>query len=65
MNCGLSESDTRRIIRYAMTQKIFRESRKGVVAHTAASKLLAENSTLSEFVGMSLEDMWLPAPQVQ
>ncbi|KAL9119135.1 MAG: hypothetical protein Q9187_004309 [Circinaria calcarea] len=40
--CGLSEPDTRRFLRHAMTKHIFHEPRKGIVAHTALSRLLAE-----------------------
>ncbi|KAL9123433.1 MAG: hypothetical protein Q9187_000003 [Circinaria calcarea] len=61
--CGLSEPDTRRILRSAMTHHIFRESRKGIVAHTTASKMLAVNPSMRGWVGMVLEDMWPSAAQ--
>ena len=41
-----------------MTYRIFCEPRQGVVAHTAASKLLAENELTREWVGMVSEEMW-------
>lgn len=56
--CGLSESNLRRIVRAAMTQHIFRESRKGVVAHTSASKFFANNRIMRQWVGMVTEEMW-------
>lgn len=39
---GLTEQDTRRLVRIAMTHHIFIEPRKGFVAHIAISKAIAE-----------------------
>jgi hypothetical protein len=58
--CGLPEHDTRRIIRHAITQRIFSEPRKGFVTHTAASQLLAEDTGMSDWVAVQCEEM-LPA----
>ena len=55
---GICASHVRRILRHAMTYRIFCEPRKGVVAHTAASKLLAEDHLMHEWVGMVSEEMW-------
>ena len=49
---GLSENDVRRLVRNAMTYRIFQEPRKGVVGHTAASKFFAMNPKLQQWVGM-------------
>ncbi|KAL8728737.1 MAG: hypothetical protein Q9166_005224 [cf. Caloplaca sp. 2 TL-2023] len=49
--CGLNVQDLRRIVRYAMTDNIFCEPRPGHIAHTAASRLLAQNSLVNDFVG--------------
>lgn len=62
--CGLDESELRRILRFAMTRHIFKESREGVVAHTAASKALAELPIMRDAVGMICEDMWPSATRV-
>ena len=61
---GVREPQVRRILRHAMTYHIFCEPRPGVVAHTAASKLLAENAAMREWVGMVSEEMWPAATQV-
>ena len=61
--CNLDESITRRLLRYAMTQRIFHEPRKNVVAHTAASKLLAEDQVFSDWVGVSTDELWQAAAQ--
>ncbi|MCJ1463377.1 hypothetical protein MMC07_001984 [Pseudocyphellaria aurata] len=55
---GLKESDLRRILRHSMTNHIFREPRKGIVAHTAASKLLADSPNLRDELGVVTEELW-------
>ena len=61
--CGVNEVDLRRLLRHAMTKHIFREPRKGVVAHTAASRLLAEDSQLHDWVAVSTNELWQSASQ--
>ncbi|KAH8676553.1 putative O-methyltransferase [Tricladium varicosporioides] len=56
--CNLSESDTRRILRFAMTDHIFTEPSPGVVKHTAASKALAQVPLMNQWLGMVSEEMW-------
>lgn len=62
--CGLGEPNLRRVMRYAMTRHVSKESRKGVVAHTATSKALAQIPMLQEYVGMVCEEMWPAAARV-
>ncbi|ESZ96863.1 hypothetical protein SBOR_2728 [Sclerotinia borealis F-4128] len=59
--CGLDLIDTRRILRHAMTNHIFQEIRPGSVTHTAASKLLATNSLVEDFVGIASEERFQAA----
>ena len=61
--CGLNESDLRRLLRHATTKHIFIEPRKGYVGHTAASKLLAEDQQMSDWVGASTGELWQAASQ--
>ncbi|KAI6775361.1 hypothetical protein HG530_002119 [Fusarium avenaceum] len=49
-----------RILRHAITNKIFQEPMPGFIAHTAASKVLAQDSNLQAWVGLNGED-FLPA----
>ena len=49
--CGLNVEDLSRILRYAMTDHIFCEPRAGTVAHTATSRVLAENRLMRDYVG--------------
>lgn len=62
--CGLSEPEVRRIVRYAMTKHIFKETSPGIVAHTAASQALAEVPNMRDWVGMVCEEMWPSAARV-
>ncbi|CAO1605807.1 hypothetical protein XANCAGTX0491_009313 [Xanthoria calcicola] len=62
---GLPESYVRRILRHAMTYRVFREPMKGVVAHTAASRYLAENTLIRQWIGMVSEEMWPAAVKVR
>lgn len=64
-SCGLNVIDTRRILRHAMTNHIFCEPRPGIVAHTAASRLLAENVLIRDFVGIGTEERFITAANVR
>lgn len=63
--CDLNVLDVRRILRHAMSNHIFKEPRKGVVAHTAVSKILAQDPQMQAWTGVCVEDMWPSAAQVQ
>lgn len=41
-----------------MTNRIFKEVSPGVVAHTAASKALANDDLLQDWVGFCVQDLW-------
>lgn len=62
---GLNVQVVRRILRHAIAYHIFREPRKGFVAHTAASKLLATDPLLNDCVGFITEEMWPSATKVK
>ncbi|KAI9729773.1 MAG: hypothetical protein M1818_008387 [Claussenomyces sp. TS43310] len=62
--CEVPESDVRRILRHAMTYYVFREPSKGVVAHTAASKALAQFPLFDQFVGFLSGEMWTSATRL-
>lgn len=48
--CGLNVKDLQRILRYSMTSFIFCEPRPGVVRHTAASQMLAQDNLFRDFI---------------
>ncbi|KAL2062467.1 hypothetical protein VTL71DRAFT_6733 [Oculimacula yallundae] len=60
---GLDELNVRRFLRHAMTNRIFKEVSPGVVAHTAASRVLAEDKMMDSWIGFCVEDMWPAASQ--
>ncbi|KAI0379112.1 S-adenosyl-L-methionine-dependent methyltransferase [Hypomontagnella monticulosa] len=47
-----------RLLRHAMTRNLFQEPRPGHIAHTAASRLLAEDEALQAWVGFNTEDIY-------
>jgi hypothetical protein len=55
---GLNELNTRRFLRHAMTNRIFKEVEPGVVAHTAISKVLAEDPAMDSWVGFCTEEVF-------
>jgi len=62
--CKVNVIDLRRLIRYAMTNHIFREE-DGLVAHTAASRLLTENKLINDVVGVATEELFPGAVKVR
>lgn len=54
----------RRLIRHAITNRIFCEPTKGQVAHTRTSRLLLEDEPLINWVGFMCNDLWLPIANV-
>ncbi|KAL1870013.1 hypothetical protein VTK73DRAFT_2822 [Phialemonium thermophilum] len=47
-----------RLLRLAITNKLFAEPSPGVIAHTAASRALAEDEDLQAWVGFNTEDIF-------
>ncbi|KAL7949491.1 S-adenosyl-L-methionine-dependent methyltransferase [Trichoderma barbatum] len=66
MNNGLNISmlDLRRLIRHAMTNRIFTEPEKGFVAHSRTSQLIREDAPLRNWVGFMCNDLWMPVANV-
>lgn len=54
--CDLSISVTRRLVRYLATCRVLCEVDQHHVAHTAASRALAENSDMNAWAGMMTEE---------
>jgi hypothetical protein len=57
----VDEVNIRRIIRHAMTNRIFRESRDGYVAHTAISRILLEDANMADWVGVCSAEFFVAA----
>ncbi|KAF6229075.1 hypothetical protein HO133_007189 [Letharia lupina] len=57
-SCGLTESDTRQLLRHAMTNYIFQEPEKGYVSHTASSVALVDVPMMGRYVEMVSSELW-------
>lgn len=55
---GFPEYRVHRILRHAMTSRIFRESRPGYVAHTGPSAAFLKNPVLNDWVSFNLDEVW-------
>ncbi|PNY25089.1 Sterigmatocystin 8-O-methyltransferase [Tolypocladium capitatum] len=53
-----------RILRHAMTNRVFYEPSPGLIAHTAGSRLLAQDGALQDWVGVNGEDFFPAAAHV-
>ncbi|KAI9685605.1 MAG: hypothetical protein M1822_004463 [Bathelium mastoideum] len=56
--CGLKEVDARRVLRYAMTNRIFSEPTPGQVAHTPISRRLAQDPLVRSMVSMVVDEQY-------
>lgn len=57
---GVDESDDRQVLCMAVAQNIFSEPRPGFISRTTVSRLLVEDSLLSDLVACSIDDLWQP-----
>lgn len=55
---GVDIVNVKRIMRHAMTNRIFCEPREGFVAHTAASRVLLDDPTMKDWVGLCTSDFF-------
>lgn len=53
-----NEKDVTRFLRLAASQHVFKEVRKGFVAHTAASKMLLNNPQLEAWIMNNAQEIW-------
>ncbi|KAL8911651.1 MAG: hypothetical protein Q9171_003211 [Xanthocarpia ochracea] len=54
----------RRILRHAISYRIFCEPYKGFIAHNSVSQYLAENYHIRQWIGMVSEEMWPAATKL-
>lgn len=53
---GVDEDHSKRMLRHAMTNRLFCEPEPGKVAHTASSALLVRSQALNDWVGYTTEE---------
>ncbi|KAL8926659.1 MAG: hypothetical protein Q9208_002733 [Pyrenodesmia sp. 3 TL-2023] len=57
--CGVDEDRTRRVLRLAMTNGLFKETNPGSVSHTGMSALMAQNTmSVKAVVGHVIDDIY-------
>ncbi|KAL4780293.1 S-adenosyl-L-methionine-dependent methyltransferase [Aspergillus varians] len=61
---GVNEDILKRMLRHAMTSRIFQEPETGMVAHTAASALLVRSQALNDWVGYTTEETYPASAKV-
>jgi hypothetical protein len=61
---GIDRAALTSILRLAIAHRIFKESRPGVIVHSAASRQIAEDSRVASWVGANVDDMWPAAEKV-
>ncbi|PFH54940.1 hypothetical protein XA68_11558 [Ophiocordyceps unilateralis] len=54
----LDATNLARVLRHAMTKHVFCEISPGLIGHTAASRLLAHDESLQDWVGFNSEDVF-------
>jgi hypothetical protein len=52
------QSALTRILRLAIAHRIFLEHRPGFIAHSAASRQIADDACLASWVGAGVDEMW-------
>ncbi|USP77674.1 hypothetical protein yc1106_04948 [Curvularia clavata] len=61
---GLNEGAVTRILRMGIAYRIFREPRPGVIAHSAASRQLADDTRAAGWVAANVDEMWPSAEKL-
>jgi len=61
---GINHTALARILRLGIANHVFKEPRPGVVAHSAASKQIADDPRVASWVGGNVDEMWPAAEKV-
>ncbi|KAI1198510.1 putative O-methyltransferase [Nemania serpens] len=61
---GVDEAALCRILRLGIAHRVFRELRPGAVSHSAASRQIADDPNMADWVSSSVNDMWPSAERV-
>ncbi|XXH04097.1 hypothetical protein Hte_010508 [Hypoxylon texense] len=61
---GVDCAALRCILRFGIAFRVFAEPRPGVIAHSAASKQIAVDPNIADWVGANVDDMWPAAEKV-
>jgi hypothetical protein len=61
---GINDAALAKILRLGIVHRVFKEPRPGVVAHSAASRQIADDSRVASWVGANVDEMWPAAMKV-
>ena len=61
---GVEQGALSRILRFGIANRIFREPRPGVIAHSAASRQILEDEAMAAWVAAGVDEMWPAAVKV-
>ncbi|KAF2491084.1 putative O-methyltransferase [Lophium mytilinum] len=61
---GIDCAALTRVLRLGIAYRIFKEPRPGVIAHSAASRQIADDPRVASWVGANVDDMWPAAERV-
>ena len=61
---GIEHGALARVLRLGIAYRIFREPRPGVIAHSAASRQIAEDPLIASWVSANVDEMWPAAEKV-
>lgn len=61
---GVEQGALARVLRLGIAFRIFREPRPGLIAHSAASRQIADDPLVASWVGANVDEMWPAAEKV-
>lgn len=61
---GVDRDALCRVLRFGIAFRIFQEPQPGTIAHSAASRLIAEEEAVADWVGANVDDMWPSAQRL-
>ncbi|KAL6704153.1 hypothetical protein ACN47E_008713 [Coniothyrium glycines] len=61
---GIEHGALARVLRLGIAYRVFCEPRPGVIAHSAASRQIADDALVASWVGANVDDMWPAAEKV-
>lgn len=64
IDIGIDEGAVARILRLAIARRIFCEPRPGFIVHSAASRQIAEDTRVADWVGANVDEMWPAAEKL-
>jgi hypothetical protein len=57
-SAGINQAALTRILRLAIAHRVFLEPRPGFIAHSAASRQIADDIRVASWVGAGVDEMW-------